>query len=230
MALTRQIERIHRCSYGIYGSPRIHAQLRHEGLRVARKRVARLMRNAALIGVTRRRFMVTTQRDSSAVAAKDLVKRDFQVCAPDRLWVADITYIPTWSDTLYLAIALDAYSRRIVGWAMETYLRAELVLKALELAYAQRVPAQVIHHSDHGVQYTSVAFGQRCKEMGIRLSMGTVGDCFDNAMAESFFASLECELLDRRKFKDPSEARLAVFEYIEGFYNSSSYYPTSLCA
>jgi putative transposase len=216
---TAQIEAIHRHSHGTYGAPRVHAQLRHEGVRIARKRVARLMRQASLRGVSRRRFITTTQRDPFAQAASDLVQRNFQAAAPDQLWVADITYIPTWAGFLYLAIVLDVFSRRIVGWAIESHLRTELVLAAIERAFAQRCPQEVIHHSDHGTQYTSIAFGKRCEEFGIRPSMGTIGDCFDNAMAESFFASLECELLDRTHFRTHAEAKIAVFEYIEGFYN-----------
>ena len=131
-----------------------------------------------------------------------------------------IHYIPTWAGFLYLAVVLDAFSRRIVGWAMETHLRTELVLEALNMALAQRRPAGVIHHSDQGTQYTSMAFGRRCREAGVRPSMGSVGDCFDNAMCESFFASLECELLDRRRFETQHDAHLAIFEYIEGFYNT----------
>jgi hypothetical protein len=132
------------------------------------------------------------------------------------LWVADISYIPTWTGFLYLAVVLDVFSRRIVGWAMETYLRTELVLQALNMALGQRRPGGVIHHSDHGSQYTSFAFGKRCEQAGVRPSMGSVGDCFDNAMCESFFATLECELLDRRRFKTQIEARIAIFEFIEG--------------
>jgi putative transposase len=217
--LTAQIEAIHRCSHGIYGSPRVHRQLRSFDTCVSRKRVARLMRAAGLRGVSRRRFVVTTQRDLRAESAPDLVKRCFSVSAPNRLWVADITYIPTLAGFLFLAIVLDAFSRRVVGWAMADHLRTELVLAALEMAYRQRDPAGVIHHSDHGCQYTSVAFGRRCRDWGVRPSMGSVGDCFDNAMAESFFASLECECLDQHRFKSRSDAERAVFEYIEGFYN-----------
>ena len=219
--LTALIEAIHRHSHGTYGAPRVHAQLHHDGTFVACKRVARLMRKAGLRGACRRRFVTTTQRDPlNTTVANDLVQRNFQASAPNRLWVADITYIPTWAGFLYLAIVLDVFSRRIVGWAMENHLRTELVLAAIEQAYAQRCPQQeVIHHSDHGTQYTSIAFGKRCDDLGIRPSMGSVGDCFDNAMAESFFASLECELLDRNHFKTHAEARTAVFEYIEGFYN-----------
>lgn len=217
--LTAQIEAIHRHSHEIYGAPRVHAELRHHGTRVGCKRVARLMRAAGLRGACRRRFITTTQRDPMASAAPDLVQREFHADAPDRLWVADITYIPTWVGFIYLAIVLDVFSRRIVGWAMENHLRTQLVLCAIERAFAQRCPHDVIHHSDHGCQYTSIIFGTRCDELGIRPSMGSIGDCFDNAMAESFFASLECELLDRHHFRTHEEARTAVFEYIEGFYN-----------
>lgn len=217
--LTAQIEAIHRHSHGTYGAPRVHAELQHHGTHVARKRVARLMRQAGLRGVSRRRFITTTQRDHSAHPAEDLVQRDFHAAAPDRLWVADITYVPTWAGFTYLAIVLDVFSRCIVGWAMENHLRTELVVEAIERAFAQRCPHEVIHHSDHGCQYTSIAFGQRCEQLGVRPSMGSIGDCFDNAMAESFFASLECELLERHHFKTPAQAKTAVFEYIEGFYN-----------
>ena len=186
---------------------------------VGRKRVARLMRRAGLTGVSRRKWVRTTIRNARARPAPDLVERDFSVEEPDRLWVADITYVPTRSSFLYLAIVLDAFSRRVVGWAMATHLRAELVLQALNMALAQRRPEGVIHHSDQGSQYTSIAFGQRCKAMGVRPSMGSVGDAYDNAMAESFFATLECELIDRRRFRDPAEAQRQVFHFIEGWYN-----------
>ncbi len=218
-ALTVRIRAIHERSRGTYGAPRIHAELIDKGLRVSRKRVARLMREASLEGVSRRRKVRTTMRDAQARPATDLVERDFTAEAPDRLWVADISYIPTWSGFLYLAVVLDAFSRRIVGWSMATHLRTELVLDALNMALWQRRPHEVIHHSDQGSQYTSIAFGLRCKEAGVRPSMGSVGDCYDNAMCESFFATLECELLDRRRFRTQAEARMAVFEFIEGWYN-----------
>jgi putative transposase len=147
------------------------------------------------------------------------VERDFTASGPDRLWVADITYIPTWSGFLYLAVVVDAWSRRVVGWSMARHLRTELVLSALEMALWRRRPGNVIHHSDQGCQYTSIAFGQRCREAGVRPSTGSVGDCFDNAMCESFFATLECECLDRERFRTRSDARMAVFDFIEGFYN-----------
>ncbi len=218
-ALAERIREIHGLSYGTYGAPRIHAELREAGLRVGRKRVARLMRRAGLAGVSRRKRVLTTIRDRKARPAPDLVRRDFGAEAADRLWVADITYVPTRAGFLYLAVVLDAFSRRIVGWAMATHLRAELVLEALDMALAQRRPEAVIHHSDQGSQYTSIAFGLRCEKMGVRPSMGSVGDAYDNAMAESFFATLECELIDRRRFLDQTEARIAVFQFIEGWYN-----------
>ena len=161
---------------------------------------------------------MTTRRDDGGRAAPDLVKRCFKAEGPNQLWVADITYIPTWAGFLYLAIVLDVFSRRVVGWAMEGHLRTELVLEALQMATFQRRPKSVIHHSDQGCQYTSIAFGKRCELLGVRPSMGSVGDAYDNAMAESFFATLECELLDRTRFETQREAKLAVFEWIEGWY------------
>jgi putative transposase len=219
--LLKRIRTIHASSRGTYGAPRVHAELRAEGRHVGKKRVARLMRQAGLTGVSRRRGMRTTQRDETARPAPDLVARDFTAAAPNRLWVADITYVPTWAGFLYLAVVLDAFSRRIVGWAMANHLRTELVLQALDMAVHQRRPADVIHHSDQGSQYTSLAFGKRCREAGVRPSMGSVGDAYDNALCESFFATLECELLDRRCFQSQAEARMAVFSYIEGWYNPS---------
>jgi putative transposase len=217
--LCEQIHDIHRRSRQTYGMPRVHAELAEQGVRVGGKRVARLMKAAGLQGVSRRKWVTTTVRDADARPAPDLVQRHFSATRPDALWVADITYIPTWAGFLYLAVVLDAFSRRVVGWAMETHLRAELVVQALEMAYGQRRPSEVVHHSDQGTQYTSIAFGGRCREMGVRPSMGSVGDCFDNAMAESFFATLECELLERRRFKSQAEAEIAVFDFIEGWYN-----------
>ena len=220
LALTGKIEVIHRRSKEVYGAPNIHAELADDyGIRVGRKRVARLMRAAGLRGATLRRYVVTTQPDLQAPRAIDLVDRQFYTDGPDRLWVADITYIPTWSGFLYLAMVLDVYSRRVVGWAMETHLRTELILAALNMALTQRRPSEVIHHSDRGCQYTSYAFGKRCREAGVMPSMGSVGDAYDNAMAESFFATLERELLNRRRFKSQAEAKMAVFEWIEGWYN-----------
>jgi putative transposase len=217
--LSLRMSAIHYRSHATYGAPRVHAELRAEGIKVGRKRVARLLKKAGLVGASRRKWIHTTVRDRNARPAPDLVERNFGAPQPNRLWVADITYIPTWAGFLYLAVVLDVFSRRIVGWAMETHLRTELVLEALDFALWQRRPAAVIHHSDQGTQYTSIQFGARCREAGVRPSMGSVSDCFDNAMCESFFATLECELLARRRFKTQVEARMAVFEFIEGWYN-----------
>jgi putative transposase len=217
--LTARIQAIHQYSRGTYGAPRIHQELLAAAIRVGCKRVARLMRAAGLKGASRRHWVITTVREQNHRPAPDLVNRDFAAPAPNCVWVADITYIPTWAGFLYLAVVLDVFSRRIVGWAMATHLRTELVLEALNMALGQRRPAAVIHHSDQGSQYTALAFGRRCEEAGVRPSMGSVGDCFDNAMCESFFATLECELLERRHFKTQIEARLAIFEFIEGWYN-----------
>lgn len=217
--LTVRIRHYHARSKGAYGAPNILEDLREEGTRIGKKRVARLMKAEGLRGVCRRKFVITTTHDADARPAADLVQRQFVADAPNRLWVADITYVPTWAGFLYLAVVLDAFSRKIVGWSMAEHLRTELVLSALNMAIGTRRPAGVVHHSDHGTQYTSIAFGLRCKEAGVRPSMGSVGDAYDNATCESFFATLECELLDRRRFATKAEARMAVFEFIEGWYN-----------
>jgi len=219
--MTERIRQIHAESDATYGMPRVRAELMdHHGVVISRKRVAHLMRRAKLRGVNRRRgFVVTTQRDARQRPAPDLVNRKFVAGQPNRLWVADMTYVPTWVGFLYLAVVLDVWSRRVVGWAIGEQMTADLVLSALNMAIAQRRPDSVIHHSDQGSQYTSIAFGERCRKMGVRPSMGTVGDAYDNAMAESFFASLECELIDRRSFRSKTEARMALFTWIEGWYN-----------
>lgn len=219
LSLGDHIEVLHDASDNTYGRVRIQGDLRDEGIRVSDKRVARLMRERKIQGASRRKGFRTTRRDRDARPAPDLVDRNFNASAPDQLWVADITYVPTWSGFLFLAIVLDVYSRRVVGWAMANHLRTELVLDALDMAIYRRRPKGVIHHSDQGCQYTSVAFGKRCDEAGIRPSMGSVGDCFDNAMCESFNATLECELLVKHRFKNQRDAALAVFEFIEGWYN-----------
>jgi transposase InsO family protein len=219
--LTEQIRGIHQRSRGTYGAPRVHAELRLDhGVHVARKRVARLMRTAGLVGCHRRRRRGLTRRDPQASPAPDLVGRRFTAAAPDRVWTADITYVPTWQGWLYLAVVLDVYSRRVVGWAMAEHLRTELVLDALDMALWNRRPDPgLVHHSDQGCQYTSLAFGRRLRQAGLVASMGSVGDCYDNAVTESFFATLECELLDQSRFATRSQARTAVFDYLEGFYN-----------
>jgi putative transposase len=220
--LSATIRGIHTANRGVYGAPRVHAELVDlYAVRCDRKRVARLLRAAGLAGVCRRRKVRTTLRDEAAPISDDLVQRAFTAAAPDRLWVADITYIPTMQSFLYLAVILDVCSRRVVGWAMADHLRTELVLDAFNMAQQHRRPAPgLIHHSDHGCQYTSLAFSRRCREAGIAQSMGSVGDCFDNAMAESFNATLECELIARTpRWRTHSEARMAIFDFIEGFYN-----------
>ena len=217
--LKERIKAIHVDSRGTYGVPRIFEELKALGVSVSRKRIARLMGELGIEGVSRRKRTRTTVRREDARPVPDLVDRDFTAEAPDRLWVADITYIPTWVGFLYLVVVIDAFSRRVVGWAMANHLRTELVLDALNMALWQRRPDNVIHHSDQGCQYTSIAFGKRCQIAGVRPSMGSVGDCYDNALAESFFATLECELIDRCTFRTHAEARMAVFEFIEGWYN-----------
>jgi putative transposase len=197
----------------------VHAELAAEGVAVGRKRVARLMRAAGLEGVSRRKGVITTRRNERTRPAPDLVERRFTAAGPNRLWVADITYVPTAAGFLYLAVVVDVFSRRVVGWSMATDLRTRLVLDALDMALAQRKPHGVIHHSDQGCQYTSLGFGNRCREAGVRPSMGSVGDAYDNALCESFFATLECELLARRRFGSQAEARIALFSFIEGWYN-----------
>jgi putative transposase len=219
-ALLKRVRTVHASSHETYGAPRVHAELRAGGAKHGRKRIARLMRAAGLVGASRRRIgMTTTRRDRNARPAPDLVDRDFTAKAANELWVADITFVPTATGFLFLAVVLDAWSRKIVGWSMANHLRAELVVDALEMAVGQRRPGEVIHHSDQGSQYTSLAFGKRCKDAGVRPSMGSVGDAYDNAMCESFFATLECELLDKRRFASQAEARMACFSFIEGWYN-----------
>ena len=179
IGLTALIHAIHRRSAGAYGAPSIHAELADDHhRRVGKKRVARLMRAARLQGLRPRRFVTTTIGDPTADRALDQVDREFTAAGPDRLWVADITYVPTWAGFLYLAIVLDVWSRRIVGWAMETHLRTELVLAALDMALTQRRPEAVVHHSDRGCQYTSYAFGKRCRDAGVMPSMGSIGDAY----------------------------------------------------
>ena len=219
--LAQAIQVSHAASDGSYGAIRIHEDLKDEGFRVGRKRVARLMREHGIVGVTRRRSHVTTTRKAGEPKGPDLVERAFTAERPNALWVADITYVPTGSGFLYLAVVpWGVFSRRIVGWAMAGHLRTDLVLAALDMAVAQRKPeGGVVHHSDHGCQYTSLAFGARCREAGVRPSLGSIGDCFDNAMCESFFARLECELIDRRRWATKAEARMALFHFIEAWYN-----------
>ncbi len=220
-SLTESIREVHERSRRTYGYPRVHAELNALGLQCGRRRVARLMRENDLRGCMRGKRRSTTRRDDRLPPAPDLVDRCFLAARPDRLWLADITYLPTREGFLYLAFILDACSRKIVGWAMTNHLRAELVTNALEMAIWRRDPAfGLIHHSDHGSQYTALSFGEKLQEAGIFPSMGRVGSALDNAMAESFVSTLKAEM-DERLFDSREEARTAAFDYIEGFYNTS---------
>ena len=217
--LTEKIREIHDGSRGTYGSPRVHAALQAEGIRVGKKRVSRLMKEAGLRGESRRKRPSTTIQEEGARPVPDLVEHDFSASGPDQLWVADITYVPTEGDYLYLSVVLDAFSRRAQSWAMADHLRTELVLKALDMAAQQRDPEKTGHHSDQGSQQEAIAFGQRCEDAGVRPSMGSVGDCYDNALCESFFATLECELIERKSYATRPEARLSVFDFVEGWFS-----------
>ena len=219
--LTVRIAEIHERFRGVYGSPRIHAELvLADGERLGRKRVERLMRAAGISGLVRRRRGRTTIRVPGVRVCEDLVDRAFAADGPDRLWVADITYLRTWEGWLYLAAVQDVFSRRIVGWSMAEHMRTELVLDALQMALEHRRPAPgLVHHSDQGSQYVSLAFGQTARAAGIAQSMGSRGDCFDNAVAESFFATLKKELVNRRPWPTKAELRSEIFDYIEIFYN-----------
>jgi putative transposase len=219
--LSEKIEKIHRNSRATYGAPRVHAELRALGIRCGKKRVARLMRRAKLRGCLRGRRIKTTYRTALQQAAPDLVGRNFVAGEPDRLWVADITYVRSGEGFVYLAFILDVCSRRVVGWSMATHLRTEIVVDALQMAIARRKPAPgLVHHSDRGVQYTSLSFGKRLEDEGLLPSMGRVGSAYDNALAESFVATLKTELLYRNTWPTRQAARTVIFEYIEGFYNT----------
>jgi putative transposase len=225
--LVEQIRAVHARSRETYGSPRVHAELRRQGVRVGRKRAERLMRVAGLSGSHRRRKGKTTIRVQGVRVADDLVDRNFVAEAPNQLWMSDIKEIPTWEGKLYLASVIDCFSRRVVGWSMRDDMRAELVVEALEMAVSRRQPsAGLIAHSDQGSQYVSLAFGQRCRQSGIAQSMGSKGDCYDNAVCESFHASLEKDLLRRRSLRTRREARTAVFDYIEVFFNRERLHST----
>jgi putative transposase len=226
--LTERIRAIHKAHRGVYGAPRIHADLRlAHGVRVSRKRVERLMRAAGISGLVRRKRGRTTIRVPGVRVADDLVERQFRPAAPNVLWIADVTYLRTWEGWLYLAAVQDAYSRRIVGWSMADHMRSELVVDALQMAVARRRPAPgLIHHSDQGSQYVSLAFGQAARDAGIARSMGSKGDCYDNAVAESFFATLKKELVRRRSWPSRRELTSEVFEYIEAFYNRTRRHST----
>lgn len=220
--LTGKIREIHQMSRETYGSPRVHAELRlGEGVRCGRKRVERLMRNGQIVGVHKRRKKGTTRRDPAAISSGDLVNRGFDVEGPNRLWITDITEHPTGEGKVYLAAVVDAFSRRVIGWSIADHMRSELVVDALQMAIWRRYPndTATIVHSDHGSQYTSWAFGKRLRAAGLLGSMGSIGDAYDNAAAESFFSTLQRELLDRQRWSTRAELASAIFEYIEGWFN-----------
>lgn len=220
--LTNVIFDIHRMSRRSYGSPRVHAELRlGEGIRCSRKRVERLMRQAGVTGIHRRRAQGCTRRDPDATPHDDLVDRHFDPDGPDRLWVMDITEHPTDEGKLYLGTVLDAWSRRAIGWSIADHARSELVVDALQMSIWRRQPpeGQTIAHSDHGTQYTSWAFGRRLRSAGLLGSMGSIGDCFDNSVAESFFGTLQLELLDQRRWETRDQLANALFDWIETWYN-----------
>jgi putative transposase len=218
-ALLEQIRAIHERSRCTYGAPRVHAELRERKQRVSRKRVARLMRAAGLVGRPPRRFRRTTVADRE-FHPEDLVQRQFNATEPDQIWYGDITYIHTWEGWLYLAVLLDAYSRKVVGWAMADHLRTELATDALKMALATRRPnSGLIHHTDRGVQYTSSVYGELLAAHRARQSVGRPGTCWDNAVAESFFATLKLELIHRQPWPTRSQAKQAIFAFIAGWYN-----------
>ena len=217
--LTEQIRAVHEHSRRTYGAPRIHAELQAGKQRVSRKRVARLMRQAGLVGRQPRRFRRTTVADPKG-QLDDLVQRNFSASAPDQKWFGDITYIRTWEGWLYLAVILDAYSRKVVGWAMADHLRAELATAALQMALTTRRPKPgLIHHTDRGVQYTSNVYGELLTAHEVQQSVGNPGTCWDNSVAESFFATLKTELIYRHVWPTRRHAELAIFEFIAGWYN-----------
>jgi putative transposase len=226
--LIKRIKQIHADNRQVYGSRRVTAELRlGEGVVVSRKRVQRLMRQAGLSGLVARKRGRTTIRVPGVRVADDLVERHFRPETPDVLWVADITYLRTWEGWLYLAAVQDAYSRRIVGWSMADHMRAELVVDALQMALHRRRPRPgLVHHSDQGSQFVSLAFGQKARDAGIAVSMGSKGCAYDNAVAESFFATLKKELVHRRSWPTRRELISEVFEFVEGFYNTTRRHST----
>lgn len=220
--LSDTIVDIWRMSRRSYGSPRVHAELRlGQDIRCSRKRVERLMRQTGIAGIHRRRRGGCTTRDPGAELSDDLVKRAFDPETPDRLWVMDVTEHPTEDGKAYLAVVLDAFSRRVVGWSIADHMRSELVVDALQMAIWRRrpLPGSTIAHSDHGSTYTSWAFGRRLRGAGLLGSMGSIGDCFDNSVAESFFGTLQLELLDEHHWRSRHQLAQAIFEWIEAWYN-----------
>jgi len=224
---SRRIRDIHSSSRATYGAPRVHALLARRGVRVGRKRVARLMRREGLSALSRRKRGKTTIRVPGIATSPDLVRREWNPQAPNRLWVADITYCRTWEGWLYLAAVLDCHSRRCVGWSIADHLRSELVVDAVQMAIRRRRPGPgLVHHSDHGSQYVSLAMGEHLREVGIETSMGSKGSALDNAVVESFFSTLKRELVNRYSWPTKADARVALFEWIEAFYNRQRIHTT----
>jgi transposase InsO family protein len=223
-----QIKAIHIESKGTYGAPRVHKELLHRHVPCGKRRVTRLMRTAGLEGRCKKRWRTTTVADPDAETARDLIARHFGPCEEmDRRYVGDITYIATWEGWSYLATVIDLASRRVVGWALADHMRTELVTDALSMAFANRAPERgVIFHSDRGRQYTSGDFAQLARSNGVVLSVGRKGECWDNAVAESFFATIKRELIDTRAWPTRAGLRRAVFEYIEGWYNTRRLHST----
>jgi transposase InsO family protein len=218
--LLMDIQAVHEASRESYGSPRVHRELRDWGQAVGRHRVARLMREHGLCGRRRRRFRTTTQSSHAYPVAANVLAREFTAETPNAAWVSDITYVWTLEGWLYLGVILDLYSRRVVGWAMGPRIDQDLTLRALRMALAERRPEPgLVHHSDRGSQYAATAYRRLLTAHGIDCSMSRKGDCWDNAVAESFFATLKIELVYATRFSTRDQARSAIFEYIEGFYN-----------
>lgn len=228
--LLEAIREIHSRSRETYGVPRVHAMLARRGVRIGRKRVVRLMRAHGLSGLIKHRRGKTTIRVPGVATAPDLVRREWNPQDPNRLWVADITYVRTWEGWLYLAAVLDCHSRRCVGWSIADHLRAELVVEAVEMAIRRRRPGPgLVHHSDHGSQYVSLAMGEHLREAGIETSMGEKGSALDNAVIESFYSTLKRELVNRYSWPTKANARVAIFEWIEAFYNRQRIHTTLGC-
>ncbi len=218
--LMKEIKRIHAISKGVYGSPRVRAELQDEGLRIGRHKVAKLMRLERLRGCPKRRYRVTTRQDPRHRVAKNLLDQNFSAAKPDQRWVADITYIPTNQGWLYLAVVIDLYSRKVVGWSMSSWMSRRIVIYALQMAIDARQPtSKLIHHSDRGAQYTSDDFRDELARHNIECSMSGTGNCYDNAVAESFFGLLKRERVNRTRYRTREEARADIFDYIEVFYN-----------
>lgn len=218
--LVEKIKQVHKESRGTYGSPRIVDDLREDGFEVSRRRVARLMKENGITGTSPKRFKVTTDSKHDFPVADNILERKFSQEAPDAAWGTDITYIRTWEGWMYLAVVIDLFSRRVVGWSMATHMRAELVLDALGMALGSRLPQpSMVHHSDRGSQYASNDYRDALRDNGIVCSMSRKGDCWDNAVVESFFATLKKDLIHRRPWPTVPAARAAIAEYIEVFYN-----------